>query len=97
MHGTTITILNAARLVSPFDILEVLIWKQEGFFFIFKKNVFLTNKVSVYSRKYLGTGDLSGIVYLSSGLGGMSGAQSKAAVICGAVGVVAETGLFSHS
>lgn len=42
------------------------------------------------SRKYLGTEDLSGTVYVSSGLGGMSGAQGKAAVICGAVTVVAE-------
>jgi urocanate hydratase len=42
------------------------------------------------SRKYLGTGDLAGTVYVSSGLGGMSGAQAKAAVICGAIGVIAE-------
>jgi len=44
-------------------------------------------------RKYLGTtGDegLAGRVYVTSGLGGMSGAQAKAAVIAGAVGVVAE-------
>ncbi len=33
---------------------------------------------------------LSGKVFLTSGLGGMSGAQAKAAVIAGAVGVVAE-------
>eukprot|EP01096_Ripella_sp_DP13-Kostka_P001155 TRINITY_DN11390_c0_g1_i1.p1 TRINITY_DN11390_c0_g1~~TRINITY_DN11390_c0_g1_i1.p1 ORF type:complete len:697 (-),score=291.55 TRINITY_DN11390_c0_g1_i1:33-2066(-) len=41
-------------------------------------------------RKYLGTSDLTGKVYLTSGLGGMSGAQAKAATICGAIGVVAE-------
>ena len=43
-------------------------------------------------RKYLGTGPeaLAGRVFVSSGLGGMSGAQAKAAVIAGAVGVVAE-------
>lgn len=43
-------------------------------------------------RKYLGTGAeaLAGKVYVTSGLGGMSGAQAKAAVIAGAVGVVAE-------
>ena len=29
-------------------------------------------------------------VFLTSGLGGMSGAQAKAAVICGCVGVIAE-------
>ncbi|MFH0916319.1 MAG: urocanate hydratase [bacterium] len=34
--------------------------------------------------------DLAGILYLSSGLGGMSGAQPKAADIAGAVSVVAE-------
>ena len=41
-------------------------------------------------RKKLGTNDLSGKVFVSSGLGGMSGAQAKAAVICGCVGVIAE-------
>ncbi len=43
-------------------------------------------------RLYLGTGDegLAGRVYVTSGMGGMSGAQAKAAVIAGAVGVVAE-------
>lgn len=56
VHGTTITILNAAR-------------------------------------KYLGrtsTEGLGGILYVTSGLGGMSGAQPKAAVIAGAVCIVAE-------
>ncbi len=33
---------------------------------------------------------MSGKVYVTSGLGGMSGAQPKAAVICGAIGVIAE-------
>jgi urocanate hydratase len=42
-------------------------------------------------RLYLGTDeDLAGKVFVTSGLGGMSGAQAKAAVIAGAVGVVAE-------
>ena len=31
-----------------------------------------------------------GRVFVTSGLGGMSGAQAKAAVICGCVGVIAE-------
>ena len=34
--------------------------------------------------------DLKGKVFVSSGLGGMSGAQPKAAVIAGAIGVIAE-------
>lgn len=37
-----------------------------------------------------GTNNLSGMLFVSSGLGGMSGAQAKAAVIAGAVGVIAE-------
>jgi len=37
-----------------------------------------------------GSEDLGGKVFVSSGLGGMSGAQAKAAVIAGAVGVIAE-------
>ena len=41
-------------------------------------------------RLYLGSGDLAGKVFVTSGLGGMSGAQAKAAVIAGAIGVVAE-------
>lgn len=52
VHGTTITILNAARKVNPDSI--------------------------------------AGTVFLTSGLGGMSGAQAKAAVIAGAIAVVAE-------
>jgi len=54
VHGTTITILNAGRLISK---------KGE---------------------------DLKGKLYLSSGLGGMSGAQPKAAKIAGIVSVTAE-------
>ncbi|NQU86030.1 MAG: urocanate hydratase [Mariniphaga sp.] len=52
VHGTTITVLNAARLHSD--------------------------------------GNPSGKIFVSSGLGGMSGAQPKAAVISGMIGVVAE-------
>ncbi|MBK6609919.1 MAG: urocanate hydratase [Sphingobacteriales bacterium] len=37
-----------------------------------------------------GPDGLQGVVFATSGLGGMSGAQAKAAVIAGAVGVVAE-------
>jgi len=59
VHGTTITILNAARRMSGFS-------RNES------------------SR------DVGGMVFVSSGLGGMSGAQAKAAVIAGAVGVIAE-------
>ena len=55
VHGTTITLLNAARMKS-----------KPG---------------------EKGTG---GKVFVSSGLGGMSGAQPKAAVIAGVVGVIAE-------
>jgi urocanate hydratase len=37
-----------------------------------------------------GDGSLAGKVFITSGLGGMSGAQAKAAVIAGAIGVIAE-------
>tara|TARA_B100000003_G_scaffold172216_1_gene159958 strand:- start:572 stop:2569 length:1998 start_codon:yes stop_codon:yes gene_type:complete len=53
VHGTTITVLNAAR-------------------------------------KYLNRSDLAGVTYVTSGLGGMSGAQAKAAVIAGATSIIAE-------
>ena len=41
-------------------------------------------------RKYLGTDTLAGKVFVTSGLGGMSGAQAKASIIAGCVGVIAE-------
>lgn len=44
-------------------------------------------------RKYLGIADnqdLTGVLYVSSGLGGMSGAQAKAVEIAGGVGIIAE-------
>ncbi len=44
-------------------------------------------------RKYLGVpedSDIHGYIYLSSGLGGMSGAQAKAVEIAGGVGIIAE-------
>ncbi|MBP6979300.1 MAG: urocanate hydratase [Bacteroidales bacterium] len=52
VHGTTITLMNAARMMQR--------------------------------------GDIKGKIYVTSGLGGMSGAQAKAAVIAGCVGVIAE-------
>ena len=51
------------------------------------------NTILGFGRKYLGVpadGDLSGRVFVSSGLGGMSGAQPKAARIARAVGLFAE-------
>jgi urocanate hydratase len=36
-------------------------------------------------------------VFVTAGLGGMSGAQPKAAVICGAIGVVAEISRTTHT
>eukprot|EP01059_Diplonema_ambulator_P005083 TRINITY_DN14807_c0_g1_i1.p1 TRINITY_DN14807_c0_g1~~TRINITY_DN14807_c0_g1_i1.p1 ORF type:complete len:694 (+),score=273.41 TRINITY_DN14807_c0_g1_i1:44-2125(+) len=53
VHGTTITVLNAAR-------------------------------------KYLGAKNLQGVKFITSGLGGMSGAQAKASTIAGAAGIIAE-------
>lgn len=51
------------------------------------------NTILNAGRKFLGVpdeGDLSGITFVSSGLGGMSGAQPKAATIARAVGIFAE-------
>lgn len=61
VHGTTITVLNAARMHCA---------KAQG-----------------------GVADdsqIKGKIFVSSGLGGMSGAQPKAAVIAGVVGIIAE-------
>jgi urocanate hydratase len=54
VHGTTITVMNAARIIEK---------DKEG---------------------------IAGKLFVTAGLGGMSGAQPKAAVIAGAIGVVAE-------
>lgn len=51
------------------------------------------NTILNAGRKKLGVapdGDLQGHLFVSSGLGGMSGAQPKAAEIAGAVGIIAE-------
>jgi urocanate hydratase len=56
VHGTTITLLNAARLHLGLDPKE----------------------------------DLGGVTFVTSGLGGMSGAQAKAAVITGAACLICE-------
>jgi urocanate hydratase len=42
-------------------------------------------------KKGLGEDDLRGRVYVTSGLGGMSGAQAIAALVTGCIGVIAET------
>ncbi|MCB5231109.1 MAG: urocanate hydratase, partial [Candidatus Cloacimonas sp.] len=44
-------------------------------------------------RKYLGIADdkdLKGVIFITSGLGGMSGAQAKAVEIAGGIGIIAE-------
>lgn len=51
------------------------------------------NTILNAGRKYLGVpeqGDLAGHIFVSSGLGGMSGAQPKATTIAGGVGIFAE-------
>lgn len=42
------------------------------------------------ARKYLKRNTMKGLVFVTSGLGGMSGAQPKAADICGCISVTAE-------
>ncbi|CAF2904808.1 unnamed protein product [Rotaria sp. Silwood2] len=42
------------------------------------------------ARKKFGTNDLRGKIFVSSGLGGMSGAQPKACQLLGCIGVIAE-------
>ena len=49
-----------------------------------------TITVAEAGRKYFGWNDLRGKVYVTAGLGGMSGAQAKAAVINNVIGVCAE-------
>lgn len=71
VHGTTITLLNAARMHSK---------KQDG----------ILDKTTQPERSNNKSENIAGKLFVSSGLGGMSGAQPKAAVIAGIVGVVAE-------
>jgi len=71
VHGTTITILSAARKYLAHTTTPSIASEAAA--------------VATTARSRLG-----GVVYLSSGLGGMSGAQPKAAKIAGCVGVIAE-------
>lgn len=61
--------------------------------------LYFHNQLTVLNagRRYLGLNDLAGRVFLTSGLGGMSGAQAKAATICGCIGIVAEVLIHSFS
>lgn len=88
VHGTTITVLNASRkCVLPSRRLHSYCHLR-----------LLTPRlpwcvpvcVVTGTRRYLGKENMAGTVFVSAGLGGMSGAQAKAALICGAVGVIAE-------
>ncbi|MFH1160678.1 MAG: urocanate hydratase [bacterium] len=73
VHGTTITILNAARRKPPTPSWQLPVASHQS---------------PVTSHQ--SANDIRGQVFVSSGLGGMSGAQAKAAVIAGAIGVIAE-------
>ena len=51
---------------------------------------FQSGRVDSKKVKESGQNEFAGRVFVSSGLGGMSGAQAKAAVIAGCIGVIAE-------
>ena len=70
VHGTTITLLNAARLLN-----------------LTPSNAPTSQLSNPQSSNIK---PLAGKLFVTSGLGGMSGAQARAAVITGAVGVMAE-------
>lgn len=76
VHGTTITLLNAARL--------------NGFSQSNLPTSNLEPPTSNFQPPTSNLKPLSGRLFVTSGLGGMSGAQARAAVITGAVGVIAE-------
>ena len=66
-----------------------------GWFYIGPQGIVHGTYITILNagRLYLGIPedkDLSGVVFVSSGLGGMSGAQAKAIEIAGGVGVIAE-------
>ncbi len=66
-----------------------------GWFYIGPQGIVHGTYITILNagRLYLGIpedGDLKGVVFVSSGLGGMSGAQPKAVEIAGGVGVIAE-------
>ncbi|TSA29080.1 MAG: urocanate hydratase, partial [Bacteroidetes bacterium] len=80
VHGTTITLLNAARRKSAVCSPQSL-------------NLGHESRVTGHGSRVTGHGsrnDLTGKVFVSSGLGGMSGAQAKATVIAGGIAVIAE-------
>ena len=77
VHGTTITILNSARKLTMATSLRSS--PQDS------PVHQLANSPAPQSSD-----DIRGKIFLSSGLGGMSGAQAKATVIAGGIGVIAE-------
>eukprot|EP01100_Stratorugosa_tubuloviscum_P010101 TRINITY_DN42_c0_g1_i1.p1 TRINITY_DN42_c0_g1~~TRINITY_DN42_c0_g1_i1.p1 ORF type:complete len:715 (-),score=353.88 TRINITY_DN42_c0_g1_i1:1413-3515(-) len=68
VHGTTITVLNAARILQASQ----------------------SNHSESQFDEQSQLNPCRGLVFVTSGLGGMSGAQAKAAVIAGCIGVIAE-------
>ena len=77
VHGTTITVLNAARKLKPTPNPS----RREG-------NL---DKVSDSNMAPLPSGgDGGGLLFVTAGLGGMSGAQPKAGNIAGVVSITAE-------
>jgi len=83
VHGTTITILNAGRryLKAPEPAAAGAVTASDAV---------ATPADSGATAAAAAPNVLAGAVYVSSGLGGMSGAQGKAGNICGCVSVIAE-------
>ncbi|MBO4605100.1 MAG: urocanate hydratase [Bacteroidales bacterium] len=78
VHGTTITVMNAARKVLAKRFLD----SASGF----ARN----DNQTVISTEQSERRDLNGLLFVTAGLGGMSGAQPKAGNIAGVVSVTAE-------
>ncbi len=85
VHGTCITVMNAARKVAPYQP------SPEGKELEHSQDL-IKNSLSntVVGSPPLGEMEGAGLLFVTCGLGGMSGAQPKAAKIAGLVSVTAE-------
>lgn len=93
-NGMMVPNYSSKELYEKFNALGVTQYGQMtagSYMYIGPQGIVHGTTITLMNAERLRTGEtLDGKVFLTSGLGGMSGAQAKASVIAGAVGIIAE-------
>lgn len=93
-NGMMIPNYSSKELYEKYNALGVTQYGQMtagSYMYIGPQGIVHGTTITLMNAERLRTGEtLAGKVFVSSGLGGMSGAQAKASVIAGAVGIIAE-------